>query len=838
MFLQVKKSLLIKFLLVRYKSTTIPSLNSKLNLLLTEMPRDRTHIADAQKQRLRIKEKSARYVPGTVSLQVLGNGASGTPASVYLFTDQTRYLFNCGEGTQRLAHEHKTKLSRLEHIFMTRTSWEHLGGLPGLSLTVQDAGVPNLTLHGPPGLDEIYRGMRRFVVLKDLKVKTVILDNQEVFDDQILNITCVPLKRQIQANSNNCTSQRISPEPELDDTDYYAYETNRGNESTPPPMEEQTWLSNTSKQEESVVVLYICKLKPKPGSLNLEKCVEKGVPPGPLLGQLKNGLEVTLPNGIIVRPDEVRAPTDPGPVFIFLDIPNIQYLQSLCEVSSVFQKYQKNSTDSDSMPLIILHFSPQHIIEEEIYQNFIKQFSTRTKHLILNTTNQFSGYLAAHRIQWQLNQIDENIFPLLKENINFQSPNTTNKKMKLSSDKDNIIDNSLLNGTKRMNFRPNQANSLTTYHLRPRKGLDRNNEPMVNPIEYIQETQIIEGFTKSLEDLKLTLLERHAKPNSSNEYPKLIFLGTGSCIPNKTRNVSSILLHTTDKSCILLDCGEGTWGQIIRFYGEIEAIEILKKLKAIYISHLHADHHIGLIGILRARQIYLNNKLEPLMLLAPKQIQSWLHFYNHRIESISQEYFLISNGDLINTALTNEHTTQMSINSISTCLVSHCPHSFGISIVTTNELSSEIFKITYSGDTMPCNDLIELGMNSTILIHEATMEDELENEAKFKMHSTVSQAIEQGKKMNANYTILTHFSQRYAKLPRIENFIENNVGIAFDNMQVSINDLYCLHNMYPTLKIMFSEHYVELEQKALKRALKNERKRLLSNDKIINNTTE
>lgn len=81
---------------------------------------------------------------------MLGNGSSSTPAAVYLCTDQNRYLFNCGEVTQRLAH--KTKLSRLEHIFMTRTIWNHLGGLPGLTLTIQDTRVPDLTLHGPPGL--------------------------------------------------------------------------------------------------------------------------------------------------------------------------------------------------------------------------------------------------------------------------------------------------------------------------------------------------------------------------------------------------------------------------------------------------------------------------------------------------------------------------------------------------------------------------------------------------------------------------------------------------------------------------------------------------------------
>ena len=64
------------------------------------------------------------------------------------------YLFNSGEGSQRLAHEHKFKLSKVENIFFTRTSWQNVGGLPGISLTIQDVGVPHITLHGPPGLVE------------------------------------------------------------------------------------------------------------------------------------------------------------------------------------------------------------------------------------------------------------------------------------------------------------------------------------------------------------------------------------------------------------------------------------------------------------------------------------------------------------------------------------------------------------------------------------------------------------------------------------------------------------------------------------------------------------
>lgn len=64
------------------------------------------------------------------------------------------------------------------------------------------------------------------------------------------------------------------------------------------------------------------------------------------------------------------------------------------------------------------------------------------------------------------------------------------------------------------------------------------------------------------------------------------------------------------------------------------------------------------------------------------------------------------------------------------------------------------------------------------------MEDELAHEAVIKMHSTTSQAIDIGKRMNAKHILLTHFSQRYAKLPRFNDNFGENVGIAFDNMQV------------------------------------------------------
>lgn len=167
--------------------------------------------------------------------------------------------------------------------------------------------------------------------------------------------------------------------------------------------------------------------------------------------------------------------------------------------------------------------------------------------------------------------------------------------------------------------------------------------------------------------------------------------------------------------------------------------------------------------------------------------------------------------------LSEDKLELLGISALRTCGVVHCPNAFAIALTINQQ---EPFKITYSGDTKPCDALVELGMDSTLLIHEATMEDELYEDALAKMHSTVSQAIEQGHKMNTKSILLTHFSQRYAKIPRIEQHLSKNVGIAFDNMEVVPSDLADLSELYPTMKKMFSEHWDEMQTKSLKRAHK------------------
>ncbi|KAA0192321.1 hypothetical protein FBUS_08595 [Fasciolopsis buskii] len=88
--------------------------------------------------------------PASLSVTVVGNGRPGTPKSLLLDSGTTRYLINCGEGTQKILTEHKSKAARIQHVFFTQMSWDNVSGLLGVALTARTAGVKRLTVHGPP----------------------------------------------------------------------------------------------------------------------------------------------------------------------------------------------------------------------------------------------------------------------------------------------------------------------------------------------------------------------------------------------------------------------------------------------------------------------------------------------------------------------------------------------------------------------------------------------------------------------------------------------------------------------------------------------------------------
>jgi ribonuclease Z len=87
-----------------------------------------------------------------------------------------------------------------------------------------------------------------------------------------------------------------------------------------------------------------------------------------------------------------------------------------------------------------------------------------------------------------------------------------------------------------------------------------------------------------------------------------------------------------------------------------------------------------------------------------------------------------------------------------------------------------------------------------------------------KRHSTFVEAAAEGRAMEAKFTMLTHFSQRYCKLPvldEIEAETMNNLGIAFDGMTVSPATFEYIRLTYPALRTVFAEAIREMESKKI-----------------------
>lgn len=99
---------------------------------------------------------------------------------------------------------------------------------------------------------------------------------------------------------------------------------------------------------------------------------------------------------------------------------------------------------------------------------------------------------------------------------------------------------------------------------------------------------------------------------------RVTLLGTGSAMPSKYRSVSAILVRAP-RTSLLLDCGEGSYGQLLRACGGPEAVaRVLSNLRVLVISHMHADHHMGTLRVLleRARAV-AGARLPPLDVVGP-----------------------------------------------------------------------------------------------------------------------------------------------------------------------------------------------------------------------------
>ena len=107
-----------------------------------------------------------------------------------------RYIFGCGEATQRLLHEHKFKLGKINNVFLTQLTWQHIGGLPGLLLTLREACKQSLTIHGPLGLSDFLAAGRCFMSIYNVDLKCAEYSSAKdgIYNDENIIVTPIPIK--------------------------------------------------------------------------------------------------------------------------------------------------------------------------------------------------------------------------------------------------------------------------------------------------------------------------------------------------------------------------------------------------------------------------------------------------------------------------------------------------------------------------------------------------------------------------------------------------------------------------------------------------------------------
>lgn len=298
---------------------------------------------------------------------------------------------------------------------------------------------------------------------------------------------------------------------------------------------------------------------------------------------------------------------------------------------------------------------------------------------------------------------------------------------------------------------------------------------------------------------------------------RVTFLGTAASRPTIARNVSSILVNR-EGELMLFDCGEGTQRQMMR-YGTGFSI------RDIFLSHLHADHYLGIIGLLRT--MGLQGRQDPITLWGPPSSAATLgDAVNLGVERVPFEIAInelepdarVRRGDYDIVAYRTRHGR---VPSLGYALAEHdrlgrfdpdrardlgVPEGplFGrLHRGEAVEVEGRVIRpdevvgpprpgrrVVYTGDTRPCRRTIQVAADADLLIHDATFGEEEAKRARSTGHSTAREAADVAREAGAHRLALTHFSSRYANnarvLEREARSVFRETIAAYDGLEIEV----------------------------------------------------
>ncbi|KAJ3186448.1 hypothetical protein HDU85_007267 [Gaertneriomyces sp. JEL0708] len=818
------------------------------------------------------------------SIQILGTRTGDTTPSVLVTFDSQRYLFNAGEGTQRFCIEKRVRLGKLNNIFLTKVQWDACGGIPGMLLSLDDAGNNNIQLHGGSNLAHFMAATRHFVFKMSAHVKVNEFDEgTKPFSDE--NLTVLPvLIRPVQSancrykdptssfkklaseakdgspksvdapgsvvssNSETLLDQAVGTKRKAvdDGSDLRAsvmrksdqsvqhcrqiiqqmfnsgesvsinvgrnkaHGATRGNvpSSIQEGKKDHTKLVRLPETSPSdTVISYICKGPAVRGKFDVATAQSLGVAPGKQFCQLLDDFEsVTTNSQGDVHPHQVVGPEKAGCVFIIVECPSSEYIPSLVNSDQFVPHYAEHTSNPVAT---IVHMLGDDVLEVANYQTWMKRFGQTTQHIIISRKHCAKPivFCGSATSQHRLSLLDPDVF-----RVPYYSNTPATLPTALPTNTAVAFPLMVYNMEPLRGFEDGEPQNLWD-HLDP-------NGKVLRKLEHPSMVSYQEAATGIQNEIRSTITEEE-QLNSAGSEVMLCTLGTAAALPSRYRNVSSTLVDVPNVGTILLDAGEGTFGQLFRrFYSPPDGPalkDILRNLRLLFISHMHADHHVGAIRILKERYKLLSGTpvLQPLYIVGPPHYHVWLREYAD-CEDLGLDGIIFipchdfeQSGTLHRRLDTDRLLKDLCLKSLQTVQVHHAPYAYGVSIV----LASG-FKLVYSGDCRPDLHLLEVGGEADVLIHEATFEDDPcgFQEAQSRRHSTTSEAVIVGGRMNAKWIILTHFSQRVPKLPKlnldpfpsdIRARMQKCVGVAFDLMSLKVGQLRRMAMYFPALEKLY-----------------------------------
>jgi ribonuclease Z len=262
----------------------------------------------------------------------------------------------------------------------------------------------------------------------------------------------------------------------------------------------------------------------------------------------------------------------------------------------------------------------------------------------------------------------------------------------------------------------------------------------------------------------------------------VFFAGTAGSVPTARRGLPALLLRAGGDR-ILIDCGEGTQQQLLRSVG-------LPELDAIFITHYHLDHWLGLIGMLKTFDLRARD--QPLAIHGPPGLKQLFTMLRPLIGRLGYQLTLVELdrhdevrfGSYVISAFPVKHRVdaygylfaeddrpgRFDVETAKALGITYGPD-FGrlqrgetVNGVRPEQVMGERRsgrRIVYSGDTAPCQAVEGFAHEADLLIHEATFLEDERARARDTSHSTARQAAEIARDAGVRLLALTHVSTRY-----------------------------------------------------------------------------